>query len=89
MKYFITVGIVLLPNKYIVNHINISALGEEIHYGKSNNLYSHSKIIVISSQFSIIQATGQCAEVKEFSYEVLLLDNLPIIDAIISYDFPY
>ena len=59
------------------------------HDVESSELYSHAKIIVIGSQYFIIQATGQCAEVKAFSDKVLLMENVPIIDANIAYVCPY
>ena len=55
----------------------------------SSYLDSHDNMIVIGSQGSIILETGQCSEVKLFSDELLVLDNVPIVDAIIPYDFPY
>ena len=89
LKDFLGEGGVPLPKQYLVDQISISELGEGRHYLKSSNIYSHDNMIVIGSQGSIIQTTGRCAEVKALSDKVLVLDNVPIVDAIIPYDFPY
>ena len=49
----------------------------------------HANMIVIGYQGSIIQATGQCAEVIAFSDEVYVLENVPNVDDFITYDRPY
>ena len=89
MKDCLDEGRFPLPNKYLVGHIRISALGDGRHDVKSIEIDSHANKIVIGSQGSIIQATLQCDEVEAFSDEVLVLENLPIVDAIIAYDIPY
>ena len=71
------------------DQIRVLELGKGIHDGKSSELDSHAKIIVIGSKDPIIQATGQWAELKDFSEKVLILENVPIIDDIIAYNCPY
>ena len=66
---------ITFPNKYLGHHISISALGEGRHDGKSSELYSHANMIVIGSQGSIIQATGQWAKIKAFYDEASVLHN--------------
>ena len=50
LKNFIDEGRILLPNKYLFNHIIIPALDEGSRYGKSSELYSHDNMIVNGSQ---------------------------------------
>ena len=58
LKDRIDEGSVQLSNKYLVNQIIISALGEGRHDGKLSKLDSHANMIVVGSQGSIFQATG-------------------------------
>ena len=86
LRYCIDEGRFLLPKKCPVDNISISALGEVRHDMKSSKLNSHDNVILIEPQGSIIQATVLCSEVKSFSYEVSVLDNVPIGDTINAYD---
>ena len=85
MKYYLSEGSVPPQNKYLVDHIIISELGKGRHDVESIELDSHSRMIDIGSQGYIIQATGQCAEFKSFSDKLSVLENAPIIDAVITY----
>ena len=67
----------------------ISDLGKVRHNMKAIEIDYHANTIVISYQGYIIQTTGQCSEVKALPDEVLLMENIPIVDAIIIRDCPY
>ena len=62
---------------------------EEYTYEYTTELDSHANIIVLSRQALIINHTGQSAEVNAFSSDVEEMSKFPIVDARVSYDFPY
>ena len=48
----------------------------------------HANMVVIGAQVTIIQKTGKYADVNGFSSEVGKISRVPIVDAVLAYDFP-
>ena len=65
--------------------MSVSACGKS-EYGSTTELDSHANMIVVGYQALVIQETGQSAHVNAFSDEVQGMSEVPIVDAVISYD---
>ena len=62
---------------------------EEYTSESMTKLDSHANNIVLDLQALIINHTGQSAEVNAFSSDVEVMSKVPIVDAVVAYDFPY
>ncbi len=51
-----------------------------------SELDSHTNMICMVNQVTIIQDTGQYANVNSFSEDIGMMPRVPIVDAVISYD---
>ncbi len=64
-----------------------------VHSGDSNNsvgmleLDSHENMICMDKQAMIIQETGQSMITNSFSEDVGVMPRVPIIDAMVAYNF--
>ena len=56
--------------------------------GGKTELDSHTNMVVIGAQGNIIQKTGKYSDVNGFSSDVGTMSRVPIVDAVLAYDFP-
>ena len=54
----------------------------------STQLYSHSNMVVVGKYATIINRSGNSADVRPFSSDCSKLEAVPIVDAVVAYDFP-
>ena len=66
----------------------ISSSGYNVCFGSSTELDSHANMVVIGKQAFIFSHSGQYANVQAFTDEVKGIPKVPILDAVIAYDFP-
>ena len=52
-------------------------------------LDSHGNIIVIGNQTLVIQDTENSADVNAFSSDIQRMSEVPVVDAVVAYDFPH
>ena len=55
----------------------------------TTELYSCANMVVIGGQGTTIQHTGKFSDVKAFAADVGMMTRVPIVDAVIAYDFPH
>ena len=55
----------------------------------TTELDSHTNMVLIGTQGTIIQKTGRYVYVNAFSSDVGTLSRVPIVDAAVSYDCPF
>ena len=70
----------------------IAAIGQDgigDHLTNTTELDSHANMIVLGGFVTIIQPTGQFADVNAFTSDVNSLSRVPIVDAVFAYDCPY
>ena len=66
----------------------ISAAGIDKYTAmETTELDSHSNMIVLGKQALVIQYTGHSDEVNTFSDDVGVLSKVPIVDAVVAYDW--
>ena len=63
--------------------------GERGRSAGTTELVSHSNMVVIGAQGTIIQKKGRYADVNAFSSDVGKFSRVPIVDAAIAYDCPF
>ena len=56
---------------------------------KSAQIDSHENMVVLGQQAIIINRSGKSANVSTFSSYCSKLEAVPIVDAVVSYDFPH
>ena len=57
--------------------------------GTTTELDSHANMSVVGQDVTVISRSGLHTEVKSCSDDVPTLQNIPIVDAIVTYDDPY
>ena len=78
------------PNEKLIERMmtSVSSSGDNVCFKSSTGLYSHANMVVIGKQAFIFSHSGQYANVRAFTDEVKVIPKVPIVDAVIAYDFP-
>ena len=78
------------PNENLIERMmtSISSSGDNFCLESSTELDSHANMVVIGKQAFIFSHSGQYANVRAFTDEVKGIPKVPIVDAVIAYDFP-
>ena len=67
--------------------MSVSSLGKSDFYLSGTELDSHANMVVIGKQAFVFSHSGKYAYVQDFSKEVKCLPEVPIVDAVMAYDF--
>ena len=78
------------PNENLIERMmtSISSSEDNICFKSSTELDSHANMVVIGKQEFIFSHSGQYANVRVFTDKVKGIPKVPIVDAVIAYDFP-
>ena len=53
----------------------------------STQIYSHENMVVVGKYTTIINRSGKSADVRPLSSDCSKLEEVPILDAVVAYDF--
>ena len=81
------------PNAHlcsVISRANIADVKVESPNTESRcELDSHANMVVIGGHAAVVNKTGLTAQVSPFTPEYEALSEVPIVDAVITYDCPY
>ena len=67
----------------------VSSMGTSDYTDSATDLDSHANMIVVGGHAFVFSHSGQSVDVKAFTDEVSGLSKVPIVDAVIAYNFPH
>ena len=78
------------PNEHLIERmkISVSSSGDNVCCESSTKLDSHANMVFIGKQAFFFSHSVQYANVRAFTDEVKGIPKVPIVDAVIAYDFP-
>ena len=82
-----------IPNSH-TTHTVLAALKAQTSAAQGNNrfnsnkceLYNHADMIVLGKGYLFFESTGNACNVETFSTELRITQNIPIVDAALTYD---
>ena len=57
--------------------------------GSRTELGSHANMVVVGQNAIIFDTTGETCTVNSFSKSAGKIEHVPIVDAVVAYDYPY